>query len=282
MTKVTHTHRGHCQMCLRVHAIDVGTGLLAKHGYVVDGGMFKGECPGSGVLSLHVERTHTDAVITMYRKRQLEATTVADAMEAGEAHPSMVWLSDRRYAEFFSGVYHKKDHTDARGRVRQLDEPTMIPWSTANKLEQKRQLEETVMRLRSEARHDKSTADTMVKWAADIFDKKTPAYPNEALDTGEWKVGDKVRIGGKKGFDTVIEAIEDRKYTTRGFRQGSQTIMTPHGRVTHAAHTVKKYDYDKGCNVNVPVEAHTYWEPLRNIKRPKVALLETLKAAGLI
>lgn len=46
MTKTTHTHRGTCQACGRVHAVDNVSGLVAKHGYTVDYGYFNGVCTG--------------------------------------------------------------------------------------------------------------------------------------------------------------------------------------------------------------------------------------------
>lgn len=44
--KTTHTHRGTCQTCGRVHAVDNTTRLVAKHGYTVDFGYFNGVCRG--------------------------------------------------------------------------------------------------------------------------------------------------------------------------------------------------------------------------------------------
>lgn len=33
--KTSHTHRGHCQVCDRLHAVDNVTGLLSDHGYTI-------------------------------------------------------------------------------------------------------------------------------------------------------------------------------------------------------------------------------------------------------
>lgn len=44
--KTTHTHRGTCQACGRIHAVDNTSRLVAKHGYTVDFGYFHGVCPG--------------------------------------------------------------------------------------------------------------------------------------------------------------------------------------------------------------------------------------------
>jgi hypothetical protein len=51
-----HTHRGTCQVCGSVQAVNNKTGMIAKHGYTVDWGMFQGECPGSNELP--IEKSH--------------------------------------------------------------------------------------------------------------------------------------------------------------------------------------------------------------------------------
>lgn len=42
-----HTHKGHCQLCDRLQAVNNKTGLLAKHGYTKQWSYFSGTCPGS-------------------------------------------------------------------------------------------------------------------------------------------------------------------------------------------------------------------------------------------
>lgn len=44
------THRGTCQVCGRVQAVNAKTGMLAKHGYTVEWGWFEGTCRGSDHL----------------------------------------------------------------------------------------------------------------------------------------------------------------------------------------------------------------------------------------
>lgn len=41
------THRGTCQVCGRIQAVNEKPGLLANHGYTVDWGFFSGICRGS-------------------------------------------------------------------------------------------------------------------------------------------------------------------------------------------------------------------------------------------
>ena len=61
--KTTHTHRGHCQACGKVQAVDTTNNLLAKHGYTVDFGYFDGVCTGSDRQPLEVDKSFTEATI---------------------------------------------------------------------------------------------------------------------------------------------------------------------------------------------------------------------------
>ena len=61
--KTTHTHRGHCQACGRVQAVDTANNLLAKHGYTVDFGYFDGVCTGSDKKPLEVDKSFSEATI---------------------------------------------------------------------------------------------------------------------------------------------------------------------------------------------------------------------------
>ena len=61
--KTTHTHRGHCQACGRVQAVDTANNLLAKHGYTVDFGYFDGVCTGSDRQPLEVDKSFSEATI---------------------------------------------------------------------------------------------------------------------------------------------------------------------------------------------------------------------------
>lgn len=284
MIKVTHTHRGHCQFCLRVHALDVGTGLVAKHGYTVSHGYFRGECPGSGALSLHVERIHTDTVIRAYRERQARFKDHADALESGTVKLESAWdcYSYGTTTKYWSGKYHKvtQPHPKKAGETIQVNVRTMLAWADANEEQRARQLAEEVEEARSEENYAKGNADTMTEWAVKVFDQKMPAYRNEDLDNF-LKVGDTVHLGGEKnGFEAKVEAITDLEYTTMGFQRGRQTVIIPHAQVTRPAIAdtlTKAGKVKKAGRV-----AHTYWEPVRNIRPPKGSLVALLKAADLI
>lgn len=247
----THTHRGHCQVCLRIQAIEVQNGLIAKHGYNVKYGYYAGTCPGSHVSSLHMSRTFTDKMIETYLEHARGQTALAKSYREGTQTPVEVMDLRQRKMVFF------KDISDKSGAI-----------------------ERESYRLERSARASLLLKEQLQVWAVRIHDNKIAAYRVEDLEVGKWKEGDLVRIGGKSGFNAVIEAIEDRQYRTMGFRSDSQVIWCPHGRVTRPARAERRSR--TGIITHEAREALTYWEPLRHIKRPKSALIETLKKEGLL
>lgn len=273
MTRVTHTHRGHCQYCLRVHAIDTVTGRLAKHGYTVEGGMFSGSCPGSEELSLHVERSATDEVIKRYQKTIKNCEQRIALLVSDEVKPTEAW----------SGKYETRTETNRRGSYINRHAWKMVPFADAPKEHQEYAVRKEINTYENTAHNAKRISDQMIEWAAKIYDAKRPAYPNEDFDNGEWKVGDTVRIGGKgsKGYNATIEAIEDQEMTTRGFRRGTQTIVVPHARITRPA-VEEKRSKDGWSTIREGRAAKVIWEPLRNIKRQANELVSELKKAGLV
>lgn len=52
----SHTHKGTCQVCGAVQAVNNKNGLLAKHGYTTRWGFFSGTCSGSD--NLPFEKSH--------------------------------------------------------------------------------------------------------------------------------------------------------------------------------------------------------------------------------
>lgn len=63
----SHTHRGTCQHCGAVQAVDNETGQIANHGYRVKWNEHYGTCRGSGYKSLEVSRDQTDAQIVNHQ-----------------------------------------------------------------------------------------------------------------------------------------------------------------------------------------------------------------------
>ena len=80
--------RGNCQCCGREHA--VVDGRMAKHGYTVESGWFKGVCAGKHFAPIQVSREQTDTLIVSVRKQVLEMIAKADLVASGEIKPTTI------------------------------------------------------------------------------------------------------------------------------------------------------------------------------------------------
>ena len=80
--------RGNCQCCGREHA--VVDGRMAKHGYTVESGWFKGVCAGKHFAPIQVSREQTDTLIATVRKQVLEMIAKADKVASGEFKPTTI------------------------------------------------------------------------------------------------------------------------------------------------------------------------------------------------
>jgi uncharacterized protein YciI len=272
-TKHTHTHRGHCQLCIRVQAIDMRTGEVAKHGYSVPNGYYVGTCPGSGEKSLHAERRLADAAIKSARERAAHCMAHVERLNNGTATPDLAW----------SGRYVNVEKVSRRtGQTYRVSEQEMIPFAQAPAVYQGEAVRREVFEYEAHARNANDYANDLTKWAADIFDKEVPAYRVKDLEAREWQVGDTLRIGGKKGFDAKIEAIEERDYRSVGYRRGSVTIKTPHALVTYPAVEEKRTKGEFSYVTREAQPERKIWEALRNYKREVSPLFAKLKEAGML
>lgn len=88
MAKPKSTHRGHCQACARVQAVNPDTMRLAKHGYTVKGfGFFNGVCHGADRQPLELDRTYCDEILVRLTEYAAQMDTYAAALKDGSAHP---------------------------------------------------------------------------------------------------------------------------------------------------------------------------------------------------
>lgn len=270
MTKQIHTHRAHCQLCASVQAIDVATGIIAKHGYTVAHGYFAGTCPGSDRLNLSVERTLADQYIA---KAKDEAYELGDALEG---------LRDGRWfpEEAFSGKYVRVPAPTRGWPNRMVDQRVMVPYVSATDEQKAEAVRIEGHRLENRIKACTDYAKDLTTWADRINGKVDP-YLVKDLEPRDWVVGDSVRIGGKAGFDAVIQTIAQKSYTTFGFRRGRGTVMCDHALVTRPAVTEKRVSEKAGGYVTREARpAADIWVAVRDIKRPANKLAEELKKAG--
>lgn len=90
MAKSKHTHKGHCQLCGRVQALDNNTRAVAKHGYTVEYSYFVGVCPGSGHLPLERERFETDKLTAQLVKEAAELDKRVMDLHLGKVLPEVI------------------------------------------------------------------------------------------------------------------------------------------------------------------------------------------------
>jgi hypothetical protein len=63
---------------------------MAKHGYTVESGWFKGVCAGKHFAPIQVSREQTDTLIASVRKQVLEMIAKADLVASGEIKPTTI------------------------------------------------------------------------------------------------------------------------------------------------------------------------------------------------
>ena len=91
MKNKTHTHKGHCQVCGRIQAVDVTHNFIAKHGYTVDFGFFNGVCEGSGELPLEIDKSLTEETIVELTDYLASQSTYLEGLESGKVENLMYY-----------------------------------------------------------------------------------------------------------------------------------------------------------------------------------------------
>lgn len=145
--QVKSTHRGHCQICGRLQAVQAPKGVLAKHGYTVKGwGYFMGTCQGSDRLPLQQERTLTDSTCANVTKHAERMEQRVVDLKAGTVTPATC-----------HGAYDPK----TRDYVK-------VPWADATEYQRREAVEREVWSAESEARHARSYVRDMQKLASEV------------------------------------------------------------------------------------------------------------------
>lgn len=133
-----HTHRGHCQACGAVQAVQVRGGTIALHGYEVVGGYFSGTCSGSKQEPLEQDRSYTDRVIESCRLNAIAADTLAGELAAGVVNPLRVSLGSK---------YEPKANRGRGGYVEQwVAWSSDVPTEYQRKAQRERDIRENISR----------------------------------------------------------------------------------------------------------------------------------------
>lgn len=119
-----HTHKGTCQVCQARQAVNVKTGLLAKHGYQVAGyGFFNGTCWGSDHLPFEKDKSLVEQTIAHFT-----AKAAAIREEAVEERASVsnkvsvhVYVREPHKKWGMTGSYQWVKVEVSVGKVREVD-----------------------------------------------------------------------------------------------------------------------------------------------------------------
>jgi hypothetical protein len=112
--KTTHTHKGHCQVCGHMHAVDNSHNGLAKHGYDVSWGFFNGVCSGADNLPIQLDRTLADKTIAYLDKKILSLQTSLDSINDWFPETVYGYKLDGKLVELpnFHSMFHSYDALD--------------------------------------------------------------------------------------------------------------------------------------------------------------------------
>ena len=120
--KTKHTHKGHCQICGRLHAVDNATGLLSDHGYVLPPHWHQrnGSCAGAVAAPYEQSRDLIPAFIkyledSAQRHREQAADIAANGTDDRDMGTERMNLTIRRTAGGVL-VLRKWKHQDAWAR----------------------------------------------------------------------------------------------------------------------------------------------------------------------
>lgn len=80
--------RGHCPHCGREQAVR-DTGLVAKHGYMIENGWFSGVCAGHQHKPLEIDRSQADRVVAQVGGEAASLREYAARLAAGTARPAI-------------------------------------------------------------------------------------------------------------------------------------------------------------------------------------------------
>lgn len=215
------THRGNCQVCGHQHHV-MGT-TLAKHGYTVEFGFFRGTCDGSDRQPVQIERSHTDATIVWLREYAEREDSVVAQLKAGKMHPTRIKTGQELNRSTFKY------------------EPVYIEWSAGTVEQQRKAVELAIAMSESDARHARAHAKGLAQMAnlfhgrplvaiADLEAKAAPA-PQAVVDVKAGKVIG--AFGSKAARKNEMDKL-NREYERLHRAIQEIYLALPHGQRTEA------------------------------------------------
>lgn len=144
--------RGNCQLCGRQQA--AGFGAVAKHGYRVDHGYFSGVCHGHDHAPVQEDRTYLDKVVADISSDIIVFNVKIDGLKSGAVTPCSCQTYERK-----------------ANPVTKRMEYVYIPFSTAEKFQQKQAVESAIYSLQSKIRAGQQHIDMLLKIATEFHGK---------------------------------------------------------------------------------------------------------------
>lgn len=198
-------YRGNCQCCGRRQAV-LDSGFMAKHGYTVDNGWFKGICSGQHFQPMQNNRVVTDSIISQVRADCSELLATVRAYKDGKAHPARITKTSYK-----------------RG------EDSTMAWEDAAEWQQVSGLRTAIMQLEGRARRGLGFADTLETLVNEVNGKPlyevevekgpAPIQYGESRKAPSGKILKVVRLEGQRvywkderGFGSWTGASAWRKY----------------------------------------------------------------------
>ena len=222
--KSTHTHKGHCQACGRIQAVDNETQKVAKHGYKVAGfGFFMGTCSGSDKLALELDKTYSvQTIVALQDYITRHEANLAD-LRSGKLVPSTARTEKYIRAEYIGS--RVKPGTGCYEEV---------PFAEANEYQQKRAVDHAISQTQYEIRQAQDHIKFLEKLIAEVHGKALRA--NKELNKASIEVGSKVTIYGTERVVTAIAyktahgigpAVNGRNIEHVGYEVDGQTRWYP-------------------------------------------------------
>lgn len=177
MKRTPHTHRGHCQACGRLQAVDNAAHHIATHGYTVDNGYFNGTCGGSNFQPLEVSHTLLDSFVSDCFGRANGCDARIDNLTEGRDYPPKV-----NKLKHGQRVYTYE--TNRRGRRETVY--TLVKWADATDAERAEGLKHAIYDLQREAKFMRYHAETLIALKARVHGQPLKAVAkSRVLEIGD-------------------------------------------------------------------------------------------------
>lgn len=252
--KTTHTHRGTCQACGNVQAVDNKSSLLAKHGYTVEYGAFKFVCNAAGYKPAEHEVIYTHTTISRCLVGADWNDVQAAQLRVGTVIPETFdrWNKNRTVVKF----HRNGSQYETKGAYDTLPIAEATP-------------EELRARVQGQILHHEQQASGLRAHVA--FLRKNvltrlgqPLYPNEVLNRAKYHVGFQFEHNGhshkltRPAYSTYgdkhigwyvlrvgAEQTRELRWTTRSLNEATTPKKVEVGASAYPTKAARKLALDK-------------------------------------